>query len=122
MDKIGNVASSLITWEETKPPNTDVILEYSFDDLTYQLFSEYFDFISGNLIGKNLYLRYTLLTADTNVTPTIGNTITWLIEQAEPNKIKPATGTIVLTPTGVSRWQIEAERVWYRLADIRTDP
>src|SRR5690606_32656161 len=73
VDSIGNVSSSLITWEETKPPNTDIIVEYSFDDLTYQQISKDSDFISGDLTGKNLYLRYTLLTDDTNVTPTIGN-------------------------------------------------
>lgn len=124
VDSIGNVSSSLITWEETKPPNTDIIVEYSLDDLIYQQISKDSDFISGDLTGKNLYLRYTLLTDDTNVTPTIGNTITWWIAQTESNKIKPATGTIVLTPTGVTRWQLEEKEFgtgWQAYGQARND-
>src|SRR5690606_29680761 len=39
--------------------------------------------------------------------PSIGNSLTWYIQQQEQNKIKPATQTIRVTPSDAARWQLE---------------
>lgn len=98
-----------MAWSQTTPTNTAVSVEYSLNGSTYFPATSGTDFLSlgENLTGKTFYLRFTLSTSDTNVTPTMGSTLTWLIQQSEPNKIKPATTTIVVTPILVTRWQLE---------------
>src|SRR5690606_38011665 len=76
-----------------------------------------------DLTGKSLHIRYTLSTSDTNFTPTM-ESLEWRIAQAEPNRIKPVTGTLVLTPDGVDRWQLENKPYstgWHAYGSPRND-
>src|SRR5690606_19650119 len=41
-----------------------------------------------------------------NFTPVM-ESFEWSIEQADSNRIRPVTGTIILTPNNVDRWQLE---------------
>ncbi|MBH8600139.1 distal tail protein Dit [Thermoactinomyces sp. CICC 23799] len=87
---------------------TSVIFEYSLDGTTWSKMNHNQAFVEDvDLSDSNLTIRYTLVTEDTNETPTIGDTMTWYIRQQEPNKITPATDIIRLIPNGASRWQLE---------------
>ncbi|SHE66056.1 putative phage tail component, N-terminal domain-containing protein [Seinonella peptonophila] len=126
VSNIGLTSDSVMTWSQTTPTNTAILVEYSLNGSTYVPVTSGTDFLNlgENLTGKTLYLKYTLSTSDTNVTPTIGSTLTWLIQQSEPNKIKPVTTKIVLTPTLVSRWQLEHKKYgtgWQVYGTARND-
>jgi predicted phage tail component-like protein len=106
---IGMAKTSLVDLPSvTGDASTSAIFQYSLDGTTWTNMTDNAAFItSTDLTGKTLTIRYTLSTTDTRYTPTIGNTLLWYIQQQEPNKIKPAATTIRVTPTGVSRWQLE---------------
>ncbi|MBA4542884.1 phage tail family protein [Thermoactinomyces daqus] len=106
---IGTSANSSLEWSETKPSGTNVVFESSLDGTNWSTVTNGGTLFpaGSDLTGKTLYLRYTLSTSDNSKTPTLGSSITWFIQQQEPNKIKPATSTLRLTPTNVSRWQLE---------------
>lgn len=122
---IGISSGSSMSWSATTPASTGVAVEASTNGTTYTTVSTNggsFLTTSENLTGKSLYIRYTLTTTDISITPTM-NSITWLIKQAEPNRIKPATTTLVLTPVGVSRWQLENKQYgtgWQEYGTPRT--
>src|SRR5690606_38275436 len=105
---IGTVAGSVIDWTATTPSGTSVTVETSLDGTTWTPVTDGGPFVADgtDLTGKSLHIRYTLSTADTNFTPTM-ESLEWRIAQAEPNRIKPVTGTLVLTPDGVDRWHLE---------------
>ena len=110
VSNIGFAETSVVSLPENSGnESTSVIFEYSIDD--GQTWNELVDsqpFIQNeDLTGKLLRLRYTLSTSDTRFSPSIGNSLTWYIQQQEQNKIKPATQTIRVTPSGVTRWQLE---------------
>lgn len=110
VSNIGFAETSVVSLPENSGnESTSVIFEYSIDD--GQTWNELVDsqpFIQNeNLTGKLLRLRYILTTSDTRFSPSIGNSLTWYIQQQEQNKIKPATQTIRVTPSGVTRWQLE---------------
>lgn len=107
---IGVAENSTIDLPENNGESvTSVTFEYSIDDgNTWTPMQDGQPFIQDiDLTGKTLRIRYTLATSDTNYTPNIGNSLTWLIQQQEGNKIKPVTTTISLTPVNASRWQLE---------------
>lgn len=105
---IGKAAGSFLTWIESKPDGTDVTVEASVDGTNWTPVTNGGAPVSDgtDLSGKSLHIRYTLSTTDTRYTP-IMQALEWKVAQTEPHRIKPATGTIVLTPNGVDRWQLE---------------
>jgi predicted phage tail component-like protein len=109
---IGVVASSSVTWTETTPASTEIKVESSLDGETWTAVENGGELLPAgtDLSGKSLYLRYTLSTSDTRYTPMMGSALTWAIAQQESSRIIPATDTLVLTPSNVDRWQLEAKQ------------
>lgn len=108
VSSVGTAVGSVLSWVESKPTSTSVIVEASLDGTNWTPVTNGGALVpSGtDLAGKSLHIRYTLSTSDTSITPTL-QSIEWRIAQAEPHRIKPATGVIVLTPSGVGLWQLE---------------
>lgn len=108
VSSIGEVADSAMNWTANTPSGTSVAIEASIDGSDWSPVTNGGSFITSgtDLTGKSLYIRYTLTTSDTRYTPTM-QPLEWRIAQAEPNRIKPATGVIVLTPNNADRWQLE---------------
>src|SRR5690606_32379837 len=105
---VGVVADSIIEWQADTPTSTSITIETSLDGATWTPATNGGSFIPGetDLTGKSVYIRGTLETTDTSVTPTLSY-IEWRIAQQEPNRIKPVTASLLLTPTNVTRWQLE---------------
>jgi predicted phage tail component-like protein len=110
VDSIGTSSGSLFNWTATTDEYTSVSFEYSLDGVNFTPITNGSSFISNgtSLTGKTLTIRYTLSTTDTRYTPTVSS-YTWYIGQQAANAVKPVTSTIRVTPTGVSRWQLEAK-------------
>lgn len=111
VSSIGMASTSLVELPSVSgDASTSVTFEYSTDGTTWASMTDGQPFISNeDLSGKTLDVRYTLSTTDTNFTPTVGNTLTWYIMQQEQNTVIPATSVIRVTPSTVSRWQLEAK-------------
>ena len=105
---IGVAADSVVKWTALLPELTDVIVEISLDSSEWTTVTNGGSIVANgsDLTGKELHIRYTLLTSDTNFTPVM-ESFEWSIEQADSNRISPVTGTIILTPNNVDRWQLE---------------
>jgi predicted phage tail component-like protein len=105
---IGQVLNSLFDWVETKPTNTNIDFEYSLDGKnTWNPITKGSSFVSGDLTGKTLDVRYTLSTTDYAVTPTL-STVDWEIGQQNGATVKPVTGVVKFIPSvDVQRWQVE---------------
>src|SRR5690606_1237142 len=108
VSSIGEVAGSFLSWTEDKPDGTDVVVETSIDGANWTTVTNEGEPIpeGTDLTGNDFYVRYTLSTSDTSIAPTM-QSLEWRIAQAEPGLIRPATGTVVLTPSGAELWQLE---------------
>lgn len=108
VSSVGTAAGSIIEWQADTPSSTSITIETSLDGSTWTPVTNGGSFIPAgtDLTGKSVYIRGTLSTTDNTVTPFLSY-IDWRIEQEETNRIKPATETLFLTPSGVTRWQLE---------------
>lgn len=108
VSNIGEVLDSIVEWTDFVPPSTNVVIETSMDGTTWTAVEKGSSFLPPgyDLNGKTLYFRYVLSTSDTKYTPILSE-LTWRIAQSETVKIRPATATMILTPSAVSRWQLE---------------
>src|SRR5690606_40343015 len=103
VSSIGEVAGSFLSWTEDKPDGTDVVVETSIDGANWTTVTNEGEPIpeGTDLTGNDFYVRYTLSTSDTSIAPTM-QSLEWRIAQAEPGLIRPATGTVALTPSGAA--------------------
>src|SRR5690606_37233952 len=125
VSSVGTAAGSIIEWKADTPTSTSITIETSLDGSTWTPVTNGGSFIPGgtDLTGKSVYIRGTLKTTDTSVSPALSY-IEGRIAQQEPNRIKPATGTIILTPNGVDRWQLERKPYatgWHAYGTTRND-
>ncbi len=69
-----------VRWSDNKPINTDITIEYT----TGETQNEWQEILKGDVViaDTNLWLRFTLETTDTSVTPILENL--WLEEADEP--------------------------------------
>lgn len=105
---VGVAASSVITWDEETPSGTSITVEASLDGYTWSEVANGGKLVldDTNLSEKSIHIRAHLATNDALKTPVL-RSIEWKIAQREPHHIRPATGTLILTPNNVERWQLE---------------
>jgi hypothetical protein len=72
---VKRVRTSTISWIENKPASTSILIETSFDNLTWTTMANGAVIVGAefdaNLTGKTLYVRQTLTTSNNQVTPVI---------------------------------------------------
>lgn len=108
VSNIGTAVDSYLEWISNTPASTSVSFEVSLDGSTWEPVSNGNPFIDVpvDMAGTSVHIRGKLTTSDNAVAPSVDR-IEWRIAQQEPNRINPATETLLLTPANVTRWQLE---------------